>query len=113
MDTRQLVLSVAEAAAMLGISKDLAYDLIARGELPSLRLGRRIVVPRVALFALVGATDYPTTPVAAAAPIVADVIPGLRPKGVIPEQPGASGMWGGPGEIGGLNGAVRTLAVLG
>ena len=39
MDTRQLVLSVAEAAAMLGISKDLAYDLIARGELPSLRLG--------------------------------------------------------------------------
>jgi excisionase family DNA binding protein len=112
MDTRQLVLSVAEAAAMLGISKDLAYDLIARGELPSLRLGRRIVVPRVALFALVGATDYPTTPVAAAAPIVADVIQGLRPKGVMPEQPGASGVWDGPDENGGVSGVIRTLARL-
>ena len=122
MDTRQLVLSVAEAAAMLGISKDLAYDLIARGELPSLRLGRRIVVPRVALFALVGATDYPTTTVAAAAPIVADVIQGLRPKGVMPEPPtsarptsigpGASGVWDGPDENGGVSGVIRTLARL-
>ena len=40
-----LVLSVVEAAGMLGISKDLAYELVARGELPSLRLGRRIVIP--------------------------------------------------------------------
>jgi excisionase family DNA binding protein len=50
----QLVLSVAEAAALLGISKDLVYDLVARGELPSLRLGRRIVVPRRALIAFLG-----------------------------------------------------------
>jgi excisionase family DNA binding protein len=48
------VLSVREAAALLGISKDLAYDLVARGELPSLRLGRRIVVPRRALIAFLG-----------------------------------------------------------
>jgi excisionase family DNA binding protein len=52
--TSQLVLSVAEAAALLGISKDLVYDLVARGELPSLRLGRRVVVPRRALLALIG-----------------------------------------------------------
>lgn len=51
---RQLVLSVAEVADLLGISKDLVYDLVARGELPSLRLGRRIVVPRRALLALIG-----------------------------------------------------------
>lgn len=44
-----LALSVAEAAELLGISRSLAYDLVARGELPSVRLGRRIVVPRVAL----------------------------------------------------------------
>jgi excisionase family DNA binding protein len=44
-----LVLSVAEAAAVLRISKDLAYELIARGELPALRLGRRVVVPTKAL----------------------------------------------------------------
>jgi excisionase family DNA binding protein len=42
----RLVLTVSEAAAALGISRAHAYELVARGELPSLRLGRRIVVPR-------------------------------------------------------------------
>jgi excisionase family DNA binding protein len=45
----KLALSVEEAGAVLGISRDLAYDLVARRELPSVRLGRRIVVPRRAL----------------------------------------------------------------
>ncbi|MGH9023547.1 MAG: helix-turn-helix domain-containing protein [Acidimicrobiia bacterium] len=53
MDTRHLTLTVEEAAQLLGISRALAYELIARHELPSLRLGRRIVVPRRALEALV------------------------------------------------------------
>ncbi|MGH9158280.1 MAG: helix-turn-helix domain-containing protein [Acidimicrobiales bacterium] len=44
-----LAISVDEAARLLGISRDLAYDLVRRGELPSVRLGRRIVVPRVKL----------------------------------------------------------------
>jgi excisionase family DNA binding protein len=44
-----LTLTVDEAAQVLGISRALAYELIARGEIPSLRLGRRIVVPRRAL----------------------------------------------------------------
>ena len=47
--SERLALSVEEAGALLGISRDLAYDLVARGELPSLRLGRRLVVPRRAL----------------------------------------------------------------
>jgi Helix-turn-helix domain len=38
---------------MLGISRALAYQLV-RGELPSIRLGRRVVVPRAALLRLVG-----------------------------------------------------------
>jgi excisionase family DNA binding protein len=42
--SERLVLSVAEAAEMLGISRTLAYDLVAQGELPALRLGGRIVV---------------------------------------------------------------------
>jgi excisionase family DNA binding protein len=45
----RLALSVEEAGALLGISRDLAYDLVARHELPSVRLGRRLVVPRRAL----------------------------------------------------------------
>lgn len=42
-------LSVAEAAELLGVSRALAYELVKRGELPSVRLGRRIVVPRRAV----------------------------------------------------------------
>lgn len=45
----RVALSVEEAGALLGISCDLAYDLVARGELPSVRLGRRLVVARRAL----------------------------------------------------------------
>ena len=46
------VLTVTEAAAYLGISRTLAYQLVARGELPAIRLGRRVVVPSKALDAL-------------------------------------------------------------
>jgi excisionase family DNA binding protein len=61
----RLVLSVTEAADMLGISRGLAYELVARGELPSLRLGRRIVVPRRALETLLdAAVEAPVDPVA-------------------------------------------------
>ncbi len=52
MDTDRLTLTVEEAAQLLGISRALSYDLEARGELPSIRLGRRIVVLRRALEAL-------------------------------------------------------------
>jgi excisionase family DNA binding protein len=45
MDER-LTLTVEEAARLLGISRALAYELVHRGDIPSLRLGRRIVVPR-------------------------------------------------------------------
>ena len=52
--SERLALSVEEAGALLGISRDLAYDLVGRGELPSVRLGRRLVVPRRALEAALG-----------------------------------------------------------
>lgn len=45
----RLTYSVAEAAAEIGISESHAYRLVAAGELPSIRLGRRIVVPKAAL----------------------------------------------------------------
>lgn len=38
-------MTVEEAGALLGISRGLDYELVRRGELPSLRLGRRLVVP--------------------------------------------------------------------
>jgi excisionase family DNA binding protein len=48
--------SVTEAAAILGISRTTAYECVRTGELPSLRLRGRIVVPVVALEALIAAT---------------------------------------------------------
>ena len=42
--------SVSHAAELLGIGRNLAYELARRGELPgALRLGRRIVVSRKGL----------------------------------------------------------------
>jgi excisionase family DNA binding protein len=46
MDSPKLALSVPEVAELLGISRAFAYELVARHELPALRLGRRLVVPR-------------------------------------------------------------------
>jgi excisionase family DNA binding protein len=48
---------VAEAGEMLGISWAFAYELVARGELPVIRLGRRRLVPKAGLLALVGQTE--------------------------------------------------------
>jgi excisionase family DNA binding protein len=44
-----MLLTVPEAARLLRVSRAFAYELIARGELPVLRLGRRVLVPREAL----------------------------------------------------------------
>jgi excisionase family DNA binding protein len=54
---RRLTLSVTEAAELLGISRALAYELVARGELPSLQFGRRLVVPWRAIERLLASCD--------------------------------------------------------
>jgi excisionase family DNA binding protein len=48
-------MSITEAAETLGIGRTLAYELARTGELPTIRLGRRLVVPRRALQRLLGA----------------------------------------------------------
>ncbi len=58
----RLTLTVEEASALLGISRAFAYELVARGELPSLRLGRRLLVPRRALEALLRVGDDQPAP---------------------------------------------------
>jgi excisionase family DNA binding protein len=57
MDPRRLTMTVEEAGVALGISRSHAYELVRHGELPSLRLGRRVVVPIAALEALVEVTS--------------------------------------------------------
>jgi excisionase family DNA binding protein len=41
----RLTISVEEVAEVLGISRSSAYEAVRTGQLPSRRLGRRIVVP--------------------------------------------------------------------
>ncbi len=48
-DNDALLLKIPEAARLLDISRGLAYELVARGELPSIRLGRVIRIPRHSL----------------------------------------------------------------
>ena len=45
----RVVLTVAEVGLLLGISRTLAYEAVRRGELPSIRVGRRILVPQARL----------------------------------------------------------------
>ena len=44
-----LCVSLLIAAEMLGISRGLCYRLVHEGQIPSIRLGRRILIPRAAL----------------------------------------------------------------
>ena len=50
-------LTVDEVAQLLGISRTLAYQLVRKQVLPSIRLGRRIVVPRKALEDFLGGSE--------------------------------------------------------
>ena len=45
MSDDRLTYTVDEVARMLGISRGLAYEMVNRGELPSIRLGRRVLIP--------------------------------------------------------------------
>ena len=56
----KLTYTVPEAAALLGISRSTAYECVRRGEIPSLTLGRRVLIARAQLEQLLG--PLPTTP---------------------------------------------------
>ena len=48
-DDGKLVFSVQEAARVLGLSRNKTYEAVMRGEIPSVRFGRRILIPKWAL----------------------------------------------------------------
>ena len=50
----RITLSVEEVAALLGLGRTAAYEAARRGEIPSRRLGRRVVVPVPALLEWLG-----------------------------------------------------------
>jgi excisionase family DNA binding protein len=49
MGSDRITLTVEEAGVRLGISRTLAFELVRRGDIPSIRLGRRVLVPIRAL----------------------------------------------------------------
>lgn len=49
MQQERLTLTVEQAGELLGISRALAYEMARTGQLPSLRFGKRIVVPKKAI----------------------------------------------------------------
>jgi len=46
---KSLVFSVSEAAELLGISRPNAYNLVHTGQIPCIRYGRRMLIPKHAL----------------------------------------------------------------
>jgi len=44
-----LTLTVTECAKRLGIGRNSAYEAISRGEIPVIRVGKRLLIPKAAL----------------------------------------------------------------
>jgi excisionase family DNA binding protein len=54
IDDYPATITIEEAGRILGLSRSAAYRAAARGEIPTLRFGRRLVVPTARLFAMLG-----------------------------------------------------------
>ncbi len=50
--------TVEEAGRLLGVSRGSAYEAASTGELPTIRIGRRLLVPVARLRAMLGADDH-------------------------------------------------------
>jgi excisionase family DNA binding protein len=48
-NANRLTVTVEEAAELLGIGRNAGYEGVRRGEIPSIRIGKRLLVPRAAL----------------------------------------------------------------
>ena len=55
--SRAAVVTVAQAAAVFGVDVRTVTRAIQHGELPALRLGRRVLIPRLPLLAALGVRD--------------------------------------------------------
>lgn len=49
MPPERLTYYIDEAAKVLGVGRNQAYEAARNGQLPTIRIGKRILVPRVAL----------------------------------------------------------------
>ena len=49
MEEKRLTVTVEEAGCILGISRGLAYQMAREGKIPTIRFGKRLVVPKWAI----------------------------------------------------------------
>jgi excisionase family DNA binding protein len=54
----RMTLTITEAAKALGIGRNAGYEAARRGEIPTIRIGKRLLVPRVALERMLQGTAY-------------------------------------------------------
>ena len=61
--SERLTYTIEETAKVLGVGRGTAYEAARRGEIPTLKVGRRLLVPRHALERMLTAagTDSPQT----------------------------------------------------
>jgi excisionase family DNA binding protein len=83
-------LTVEQAGQLLGISRRSAYRAAAAGHLPTIRLGRRILVPTALLQRMLGITGEADQPTAVATPQPAAVAPAERGDATSPRPSRAS-----------------------
>ena len=57
MSSEKVVLSVSETARILGLSRNSTYQGVFTGEIPHIKVGKRILIPRVALQKMLESTD--------------------------------------------------------
>jgi excisionase family DNA binding protein len=53
-DTARLTYTIEEAAKLLGVGRNTAYEAAKTGDLPVVRIGGRLIVPRARLAELLG-----------------------------------------------------------
>jgi excisionase family DNA binding protein len=57
---QRLVYTVPEAGRLLGLGRNAAYDAAKRGDIPTLRIGRLLLVPKIPFHRMLGMTGTVT-----------------------------------------------------
>jgi len=57
---QRLVYTVPEAGRLLGLGRNAAYDAAKRGDIPTLRIGRLLLVPKIPFHRMLGMTGTGT-----------------------------------------------------
>src|SRR5881396_1800720 len=70
-ESETLTFGVEEAGRLLGISRNSAYEAVRRNELPVIRVGRRLLIPRAALQRLLDEAGMPFPKASATRPTFA------------------------------------------